>query len=457
MKKVKLRRGLKLKVKPPGPSSLFQRLRLRNYKAWSEVEVELRPLTLILGANSSGKSSLLQALLLMKQTFESARPDEHLKLKGDLVDAGTFDEIVRRGTAPPRFSIGFDRGLGTYDVTFFPDAQGTPKVERLECRFDEVGLSSTVDLRRGGYRAAGIEKPTRRGTAALKPRRGGPPADPFDPGRSLPPEGTWLEQFFDKDGKIVEAPWPASEEWAGHPDPSDTYLSDLLSDFKRLHYLGPVRVSPERELGYLPDVGEIGRHGERAINRMLFPSKPGDELLENVSTWVAKLGVADAIRPAEVGAKLRDGRVIRKGVDASLLDVGFGVSQVLPVIIQTWAMQPGEAFIVEEPESHLHPAAQSGLADMFVDAVTGSPFRQVIVETHSETLLRRVQRRIAEGKIASGDVAVYFCEQGNDGEARLQALDVDSRGHIRNWPKDFFGDQMADVVALAMAPDDKAE
>ena len=105
--------------------------------------------------------------------------------------------------------------------------------------------------------------------------------------------------------------------------------------------------------------------------------------------------------------------------------------------------------ILEQPEIHLHPAAQAGLADVFVDAWKRRKV-QVIVESHSEHLLRRLQRRIAEEEIPQEDVGLFFCSPGDEA-SKLEELQVDQFGNIANWPKDFFGDQFGEIASMSEA------
>src|SRR4030095_5110968 len=111
--------------------------------------------------------------------------------------------------------------------------------------------------------------------------------------------------------------------------------------------------------------------------------------------------------------------------------------------------------LIEQPELHLHPATQASLADLFIDAVLAiennvARRTQFIVESHSEHFLRRLQLRIAEQIISPDQTAIYFSQAGRQG-AKLSALEVDSFGNIKNWPDKFFGDEMADLVAITRA------
>ena len=141
--------------------------------------------------------------------------------------------------------------------------------------------------------------------------------------------------------------------------------------------------------------------------------------------------------------------------DVNLTDVGFGVSQVLPVVVGCFYPTPGSTVIMEQPELHLHPRVQANMADLFIDAIHAREDYtdrriQLIVESHSEHLLRRIQRGIAEKELSNDEVALYFCEAGPWG-SNIRPLDIDVFGNIRNWPEDFFGDEIADLAAMTDA------
>ena len=103
--------------------------------------------------------------------------------------------------------------------------------------------------------------------------------------------------------------------------------------------------------------------------------------------------------------------------------------------------------MVEQPEIHLHPSLQAELADLFIDIMkTGR--RQILVETHSEHLLLRIRRRIAEGTLKPDQVAILFVEK-HGGESKVRRLDLNSRGHFSDWPKGFFDEAYQEAMALA--------
>lgn len=137
--------------------------------------------------------------------------------------------------------------------------------------------------------------------------------------------------------------------------------------------------------------------------------------------------------------------------NVNLTDVGFGVSQVLPVVVQCFYASPHTTIILEQPEIHLHPRVQTALADLFIEAIqsredSADRSVQLIVESHSEHFLRRLQTRVAEQVVSPDDVALYFCRAGENG-AVLDPLEVNIFGEIKNWPADFFGDEMGELAA----------
>jgi predicted ATPase len=141
--------------------------------------------------------------------------------------------------------------------------------------------------------------------------------------------------------------------------------------------------------------------------------------------------------------------------EVKITDVGFGVSQVLPALVQAFYCPPHSTVWMEQPEIHLHPQVQAELADVFISAIQSRQDGverqvQLIVESHSEHFLNRLQRRVAEGVLTPDDVAVYFCRRSAAG-ADLEPLKLNLFGDIENWPPNFFGDEMADITARTLA------
>ena len=179
--------------------------------------------------------------------------------------------------------------------------------------------------------------------------------------------------------------------------------------------------------------------------------RPSLTLEECIADWLRKLGLIHSFKVSGPSGRMSPFQVLvrktAKSTQVTLNDVGFGVSQVLPVIAHCYYVPEGSTIILEQPEAHLHPAVQAGLADVFIDAIRVRKI-QIIVESHSEHLLRRLQRRIAEHQsLSNEDVALYFCRfEGK--ESKLDPLDVDPYGNIKNWPDGFFGNEFDEMAKM---------
>jgi predicted ATPase len=209
---------------------------------------------------------------------------------------------------------------------------------------------------------------------------------------------------------------------------------------------------------------DMGRRGERVVEALLASRESGamfsrgkgvkrQTLEQRVAWWLKELGLISnfEVRPITDGGKLFQVWVRRhpKAPEVLITDVGFGVSQILPVITLCYYAPEGSTIILEQPEIHLHPRVQAGLADVFVEVVKQRKV-QIVLESHSEHLLRRLQVRIAEERIDKNDAALYFCST-ESGESEILELKLDMFGNILNWPKDFFGDEMAEIAAMQRA------
>ena len=242
----------------------------------------------------------------------------------------------------------------------------------------------------------------------------------------------------------------------------------LLTHF---FYLGPLREYPSRVYGWAGDTpSDVGKLGEQTIPALLSatrekrllnrgPRRPLKRFDAFIASWLKDLGIIESFEIQALAAGRKEYEVLVRTHPGTpkvkLTDVGFGVSQVLPALVQAFYAPPGSVVWMEQPEIHLHPLAQANLADAFICAVQagegGQPRNtQLIVESHSEHFLTRLQRRVAEGVIRPEDVAIYYVKR-RGAAAELEPLPEDLFGEITNWPDNFFGDEMGDVAARMRA------
>ncbi len=446
---------------------MLTHLRLRGFKSWKDTgDIALRPITGIFGANSSGKTSLIQALLLLKQTAESSDRNLtfHFGDRNTPTDLGGFRSAVH--DRDPSHAI--DMSVG-WELSEPLTVRDTNAKNALVARSTELAFhvcadqssaedDTTVSAERMEYRVGDIEFAMRR-----------------QPGRrkyDLFAEGTPF-----RFQRSVGRPWPLPKpvKCYGFPDETRAYfrnagfLADLALAFETrlrdIYYLGPLRAHPERDYRWTGErPTDMGRAGELAVAAMLSSARSGERislgrgykrrsLAEHVAHWLKRLGL---IHEFHVGRLTEDSPLYQVRVRRSdgapetlITDVGFGVSQILPVLVLCFYVPKGSTIILEQPEIHLHPAVQAGLADVLIDAHQRRGV-QIIVESHSEHLLTRLQRRIAEEQLANDNVGLFFCKDRGSCSS-ITELQVDPYGNISNWPTDFFGDEFGEIAAMTLA------
>lgn len=449
---------------------MIESLTLDNFKSWRHVgPMRLAPLTGLFGTNSSGKTSLMQFLLMLKQTAES--PDRNLVLDlGDarsFVELGTFRDVVHQHDLANALQWQITWRLREPMSVVDPAARRSAPLEG-----DAIEYAASVRWEKNGSSASG-----RMTVASLAYQLAGAEFG-MRPVANHPGEYELFSRhgrfaFKRVKGRAWNLPQPA--KCYGFPDQVRAYFQNaaFLSDFELafekltagLFYLGPLREYPKREYtwgGSQPT--DVGRRGERVVEALLASRDQGvlysfgkgkkrKALDEVVAMWLKDLGLIDSfeVRPIVPGGKLFQVWVRRQpgAQEVLLTDVGFGVSQILPVIALCYYAPEGSTLLLEQPEIHLHPGVQAGLADVLIEAVKARNV-QIIVESHSEHLLRRLQRRIAEEKLAPADTALYFCAV-DAGVSHLTELKVDLYGNIENWPEGFFGDDFGEIAETQKA------
>lgn len=172
--------------------------------------------------------------------------------------------------------------------------------------------------------------------------------------------------------------------------------------------------------------------------------KKNTQINSRVNTWLKKFGLKVTVK--EFKDIIHNIKIHQNDLDLDITDVGFGISQVLPILVQGFMSNNRSLTLIEQPEIHLHPKMQADLADLFIDIVKlaadkkGKIKKSLLIETHSEYLLKRLRRRISEGKLSSKDIAIYFIEprdKDNKDSALIKNIEISKDGSFE-WPKDFY-------------------
>lgn len=484
-------------------------LRLENFRPFRDSgEFHLAPLTCLVGANSSGKSSIISAFLLLKQSLEQKRMSSRvtpLTLSGPYCDLGSFRDVVhghkvrshvkfvfkvpvallrqppeKRGPLVPldiprsalpdlRYYRPYHymdserdlpaRGAVTVALSFETDAPFGPSLSKLQFDVNGVGsayfLRTTGGKRRQHWRVYTHDLPSQSVAMLFARHR-------FFPFIERRQKVYVRSNRYTK--KRIRRFLRASEGALG-------YLERLLAFSEAV---GPFRTPPERRYPFGGfSSSRSGPRGEQAIDLLIT-----EELLKTskhplrsaVSFWFQHLNLAEKVSVEDLAKNINLFQLNLEGAggvrQANVADVGYGISQVLPVIVQGLLMRPGSVYMVQQPELHLHPDAQAGLADYFLYLACYGI--RVIVETHSEYLLIRLRRRLAEGKLNIGrrlpglkrsslplpreTVAVLLTRiTGRRAGAKATELTLGESFQFENLPKGFMSQALADRVALLKA------
>ena len=406
--------------------------------------IEIRPLTMLAGANSSGKSSIIQPILLLKQTLEASYDPGPLLLEGPNVtftSASQFFSWIGNRQCSETFETGIRIGSDTrLGLTFKRDpARGVQICE----------MSIADDLTKGRLR------PEMTSAELLA---------------SLPSVAkAWLEAFASRQ-QGNSGDWRQSEdsltlrlqrdrcflEIMGTYEPRGIgfkagFTTEFVgSEIRRLIHVPGLRGNPERTYRVTGLGGSFPGTFEKYVASVIAHwQTEKKERLVALDRALESLGLTYRIVAtpvAETRVELRVGRLAhgkREGDNdlVSVADVGFGVSQTLPVLVALLVAEPVQAVYLEEPEIHLHPRAQSQMAGILADAAVRGV--RVIAETHSPILLRGIQTLVATAKLSPELVKLHwFTRNPEDGSTEIHSADLDKQGAFGDWPEDF------DEVAL---------
>jgi hypothetical protein len=395
--------------------------------------------------NSSGKTPLLRAPLLLKQALDSADTNEAI-LSGPYVDFGSYKEMVFNGELKRDVHLSAVFG-NSDDSRYFPASF----MREMSPEFRELFRRMHVEIVIHWNRRSGSAQYQSVVISSAKARK-----EIFRFERYSPEQ--YDVSLYGRRVVRVDTPLsPKTIRYAelaiGDEEREDKRLLNLsflvyrLSlilqiNSRQLIHIGPLREMPSRS--YRTEQLALAKSGDSAV--AVLRSGEGFREIERA---LQALGMARSISvkkiaPGFVAVAPQDAKT---GREDNLADIGFGVSQVLPIIATLATAAPGTTVLIEQPELHLHPEAQGRLADVLHSLASSRSLRQVI-ETHSEHILLRLQRRIAEQAMRPEDLALYFIDSGE-----VSRSHVDSRGQLDNSaiPSGFFEEDWQDLLKLTEA------
>jgi len=452
----------------------FYNINLENFKRFKSESIDLSgKITLLLGPNSSGKSSVLKALLGIKQTFSASNEHEGFASQGDYVDLGTFkDYVFLHDTKLPvslSLTISAKELLGIASI-FHSMEKLTVK---LTYDFDSISEQARIlsievyEEKNANTALISVIRKKTRNSYVIKVSKGCSDIIEgyFRVDGKLESSDAWLEGFtvhhqeklrFSTTSDATRKKDDLSFQLANLPFAIFTSILDRLSsEFNNeIFYLGPLRRSPARSYTrttHSIDVGPNGEHTpsvfsnlERRQKKVTRGKSEYKDNYDYVTGWLRTI-FPDREVSAETYEELVKLKVTRisngRGDHNDVIsDVGFGFSQVFPILVQAAVMPLNSILIIEQPELHLHPMAQSRLAKVIASAARkGSKF---IIETHSEHFLRGLQLEISKDSqtskpgLMNTDLRVFYVPEY---PAKIHEMKLNEWGEFeQEWPSGFF-------------------
>jgi predicted ATPase len=364
---------------------VLTRLDLRFFKCFELLRLPLGSLTLLSGGNASGKSSVLHGLVLLQQTMREHEWSTRLLLNGASIRMGTVTDVVDKVNGRYTFEIGVVDDERPYQWAF------TGERSEMSMAIDRVTVGDVTK-----------EKPE-----LLR--------------YLLPPE---------VDGTAT----PLANHLCG--------LTYIIAE-----RVGPREVYPLEDRQIVTVVGPAGEHAvsvlhqgrdEQVLDGLTLPEVPTTRLRqveERMRTFFPGCGLVVQQVPQTNAVTLG----LRTSTDTDFhrpIHAGFGLTQVLPIIVAALSAAEADILLIENPEVHLHPAGQSLMGQFLVDVTRAGI--QVIVETHSDHILNGIRRSVRAGRLLPDQVAIHFFRPRSADAAQVISPQLDSSGNIDTWPEGFF-------------------
>lgn len=380
-----------------------------NYKAFPEKQtIQLKPITMLIGKNSSGKSSIAKLFTLLENSL-SGKNDEPLLVKNQGVELGAeFRDLVfgRATSTPIEFEIEFKNDL-TLGVKVLQD-QLKYKLNILEWSFNDFSITFT-------------------------PETG----------------------FINSTGKKYKAKFRGFIPYEINTVRGKSMLSELSIPNLEIDvdYIGPFRILPNRQFHLTGQIEykNTGIKGENAYAMLGVSQRLKTDLHEKVGEWFKehfdgwKLIVKDSNPYIEILLSKND-------TDVNIVDVGQGMNQVLPLVVRANEKRENSIIVMEQPELHLHPAAHADLAQLFAKSAKENN-QTFVIETHSENILLRLRKLVIQNDFGftKDDFVIYWIEDSELGGQEIKEITVDEEGVLSDWSEGVFNEDVKEILEMQKA------
>ena len=429
---------------------MLTELKISNFRIFDdEVTVRFRPITVLIGRNSSGKSSIIKFLLMLQQSMDPGR-SQFLTAEGDRVNLGVFAEL--RNSLTSKRSLTFELAVRNifasvpgWALSRYLESLENVDRENLQFRTGaKVSYSRRANIGQSSYSL--LDGTTRKSllTAQLKILDDSTFADYPSPLETLetPPELKDSEEPGEQFRQLMDRRFAFITRHMAEVDIVNTISYNIDS----IRHLSPVREESQRVIvASLPPIDSVGQRGQFTLPHLQEIIAGHPDRYEFILPHLRSVPGIESIRFRRSlrfvsQAFAKSGTT---GAEVLIADYGFGVGQCLPIFVQGAIMAPYTSLMVEQPEAQLHPTAQLEMGSYFADLWNQ---RKVgaIIETHSDNILLRLRRLIAKQELPNQDVSVAFFTFDENNMPIIKNLDINEDGSMESGlPMEFFG---ADVI-----------
>ena len=396
------------------------KIAVKGFKSIAEeCEIDIRPLTILAGANSSGKSSIMQPLLMLKQTLEAPYDPGPLLIDGPNVQFTEAEQFLSK-TSEKQASC-FQIRIKTYHIFAADSVTTTFRKGQRKIEIADMIIESEQWDGSSQHLILQPDMPVEKIRAQADQHR-----KLDEDSDDVVKRSRCFLDFGSEDGEITF-----------------NITEDIEYHIVHTIHLPRLRGNPERTYK-LSSTGPWypGTFENYVVSLVYEWQETNDKHLKTLADALHTLGMSGAIGTEKINdahIELRVGRLLYDNMDetdmVNIADVGFGVSQVLPILVALIAADQGQLVYIEQPELHLHPRAQVALARVLADAAKRGV--RVVAETHSSLLILGVQTLVAEGDLPPELVKLHWFSRNKDGVTEVSSVDLDEAGTYGEWPMDF--------------------
>ena len=436
-------------------NNLLKKVTVENFKAFNNLEIVIKPLTILVGPKSGGKSSILNSIKLIKQTLDEG--SEVLQFDGTF-DFGKFEDVIHQGskTKEMRFRFDFEDGI-YFDVSIEKSHDGEIVTTCFSCYNGE--FEYIVEGIKKGANITKMDVPLMPKKFTFKSEKYENLFLGIDPmlhrNNFFYTIGDYFEQMdtkslFEDVFNDYLSQYPSSQiskeevkncyykilnSYSEIKSESNNFYEDVKLKFKNIEYLEPIRHTASRHYK-LSEENKVGFKGEYAVQVL----GTDFDLLRRTNEIFKDLEIAKGLEIlTSSDKKTVELRLVTAITNSGVnfADVGCGTSQLLPIIVQSLLVKEKTVTIIEQPEAHLHPKVQADLGDFFIESIKKIESKY-IVETHSEYLIERIRTRIMREPQLAEKVAIYYIEQNEKiASSEKKEIIINSNGDYSELPKNY--------------------